>query len=48
MEQLMAMAGSGEEEGEEITPDDFDSIDQFIKGLGDIKSSVLPDDEGWV
>ena len=36
-------------EGEDISPDDFDSIDQFIKGLGNVKSgSIMGDDEGWV
>lgn len=38
-----------EEEGEPISPEDFDSIDQFIQGLGDLKSRTLQgDDEGWV
>lgn len=37
-------------EGEEhVSPDDFDSIDQFIKGLGDLKSgAIMADDEGWM
>ena len=46
IERLMEMAS--QEEGEEITPDDFDSIDQFIRGLGEVKSSVLSEDEGWI
>ena len=38
-----------EDEGEPITPDDFASIDQFIRGLSDLKStSIMADDEGWV
>lgn len=37
-------------EGEgEVSPDDFDSIDQFISGLGDLKSGAIQaDDEGWI
>lgn len=38
----------GEEPEEEIGPEDFDSIDQFIHGLGDLRSASIPDDEGWV
>lgn len=38
-----------EDEGEPITPDDFASIEQFIRGLSDLKStSIMADDEGWV
>lgn len=39
---------AGPDEGEEINPDDFDSIDQFIHGLDALKSTTIPDDEGWM
>lgn len=47
MEQALRDALEGE--GEEVTPDDFDDIDKFIRSLGDLKSStILGEDEGWV
>lgn len=43
---LKSTLGDGEEE---VSPDDFDSIDQFINGLGDLKSGAIQaDDEGWM
>lgn len=44
-----ALKDALEGEGEEVTPDDFDDIDKFIRSLGDLKSStILGEDEGWV
>ena len=38
-----------EPDEEDISPDDFESIDQFIRGLGEVKSgSIMGDDEGWM
>lgn len=37
-----------EGEGEPVSPEDFDSINEFIKGLGELKSTTIPEDEGWV
>lgn len=41
---------AGLDDGEEpISPDDFDSIDQFLQGLDDLKSgTIMADDEGWM
>lgn len=34
---------------ESISPDDFDSIDQFIHGLDELKSgTIMADDDGWM
>lgn len=44
-----ALRAGMEEEGEPIQPEDFAAIDQFLKGLGDLKSStIMGDNEGWV
>mgnify|MGYP001575423740 CR=1 FL=1 len=43
-----ALRAGLDDEGEQIQPDDFSSIDQFLKGLGDLKSDTIVSDGEWV
>ena len=46
---LVQALRAGLNEDEEVDPGDFDAIDQFIKGLDELKSgAILADDEGWM